>query len=157
MRPSIAALVLIVLVACSPTAETTQDTRVTLPSDCRKQVVKPQEVLLTCGNQGIYASDLTWSDWGQAQATADGIASVLRCDPSCVEGKRIEYPVRLIADRIRDCSGKNQYTRVGYEFREDSPFPGDAPGSREYVTFDCPDQAARLPSGRFHLGERLRS
>ena len=149
MRPSIAALVLIVLVACSPTAETTQDTRVTLPSDCRNQVVEPQEVLLTCGNQGIYASNLTWSDWGQVKATADGIASVLRCDPSCVEGRRIEYPVRLTADRIRDCSGKDQYTRISYVYPEDSPFPDDAPGSRGYVTFDCPDQTARVPRNEF--------
>ncbi len=43
----------------------------------------------------------------------------------------------LTADRIKTCrDGSRRYTRVRYDWPAQSPFPTDAPGSRDpYVEF----------------------
>jgi len=133
----IAAVALGAPLALGPDAEASS---VTLPSRCFDQRVEPSSVVLTCADGGFVALELVWSDWGEARARATGIASVNLCRPSCAEGKRRRFPVELVAKRKRDCAyGRPQYTRVTYTFPESSPFPRDAPGSRNpTIPFACP-------------------
>jgi hypothetical protein len=131
----IAPVVCVVMVLAAPANAQTPDA--TLPSTCYDQKVAPASVILTCGDAGLYAKQLVWSDWGAAQARATGILSVNTCDPSCAAGNREEFPVQLTADRLRDCDyGKPQYTHVSYTFPAESPFePGTVDQSAE---FPCP-------------------
>jgi hypothetical protein len=97
-------------------------------------------VILACGDGGMIAQDLVWSNWGAAQAQSTGQLSVLTCDPDCASGGREEYPAELTADRLRDCDyGEPQYTRVTYSFPAESPFPPGSPGADDpTVGFPCP-------------------
>lgn len=109
----------------------------TLPSKCLDQQIAPVSVILTCGDAGIIAHDLVWSDWGGAQPSATGTASVEICDPDCATGGREEYPITLVASELRDCYyGEPQYTLVTYGFPAASPVP---PGvDPQPVEFPCP-------------------
>jgi hypothetical protein len=129
--------VLLLAACCPPGASAQQTSHATLPSRCYDQQVAPVSVTITCADAGFSAQDLLWSDWGALQARATGTASVNTCDPDCASGSREEYPVELVADRLRDCDyGKPQYTKVTYCFPNASPFP---PGARDpTVQFPCP-------------------
>lgn len=81
-----------------------------------------------------------WSNWGAAQASATGTASVKTCDPDCATGGRETYPVTAVAHRLRQCTyGAPQYTRLTYNFPSGSPFPPGSPGAADLtVEFRCP-------------------
>jgi hypothetical protein len=49
-----------------------QTPNATLPSQCSDQQVAPVRVIITCGDGGVIAHDLVWSNWGAAQAQATG-------------------------------------------------------------------------------------
>jgi hypothetical protein len=124
----------------APTGAQTPD--VTLPSRCVDQKVAPARVVITCGDGGVIAHDLVWSNWGAGHAHATGMLSVNTCDPDCATRGREEYSVELVANRLRDCDyGKPQYTRVSYSFPADSPFPPGSPGADDpTVQFACPER-----------------
>ena len=127
-----------------------QTPNATLPSRCHDQQVAPARVIITCGDGGVIAHDLVWSNWGAEQAHATGQFSVNTCDPDCASGGREEYPVELTAERLRDCDyGKPQYTRVIYGFPAESPFPPGSPGAEDpSVRFPCPVRPHADPSIR---------
>ena len=129
----------------APTSAQTPDA--TLPSRCFDQKIAPVRVIITCGDGGVIAHDLVWSNWGAEQAHATGMFSVNTCDPDCATGGREEYPVELVADRLRDCDyGEPQYTRVSYGFPADSPFPPGSPGAEDpTVQFACPERPHASP------------
>jgi hypothetical protein len=126
----------------------------TLPSRCSDQQVAPVSVVLTCADAGFIAERLSWADWGAPAARATGVASVNTCVPDCATGGREEYPVELVADRLRDCDyGERQYTRVTYRFPAESPFPPGSTGDQEpTVEFSCPARPHSDPRvTRMHL------
>jgi hypothetical protein len=138
MRSAVAVSVL--AFAALPTTAAAQTPDATLPSNCVDQQIAPSSVVLACGDAGLIAQDLVWSDWGAAQASGNGhgvsqhVRSGLRHRPT--RG----YAVTLTASELRDCdSGKPQYTLVTYDFPAASPFPPESPGAENpTVEFRCP-------------------
>jgi hypothetical protein len=56
--------------------------------------VQPRQIYLSADG-ARYADGLTWTGWGQPQATATGILHVNHCQPSCVGGTSSIYPVTV--------------------------------------------------------------
>lgn len=135
---------------CTAAPASGQAGEVRLGTCDRSSSVRPASVILTCADAGLTADDLTWDAWGTRRATALGTASVNNCDPDCANGTRDEYPIALTADRIETCrTGTRRYTRVRYDWPQESPFPPDAPGSVDpYVSFPCPLPKPRLTAMR---------
>lgn len=123
MIPARATFLALLVAACLwPAGAAAQTPEATLPSTCLDQAVAPASVVLACADAGAITQELTWTSWGQPEATATGVLSVKTCQPSCAEGSREEYPVTLVASDLRDCSyGEPQYTLITFSFPADSP------------------------------------
>jgi hypothetical protein len=58
------------------------------------------------------ASDLRWSRWGAATATAHGTVTVRICSPNCGGGSDRRYPATLTLSGIHRCRGHGFYERA---------------------------------------------
>lgn len=146
-RFAIVVAVALIATCLASSPASAQAREATLPGRCFDQRIEPTSVILSCADAGFVAEDLVWADWGSERATASGTASVKTCDPDCATGGREDYPVELVADRLRACPyGAPQYTRVTYSFQEESPFPRDSPGAEDpTVGFSCPKRPHANP------------
>jgi hypothetical protein len=66
-----------------------------LPGRCYDLIVKPKRVILACGDGGLFLSAMHWTEWGKPRAHGNGRMLANDCDPSCVDGTFIGYPVRV--------------------------------------------------------------
>jgi len=90
-------------------------------------VAEPITFRLLCGN-GLYALDqLTWTDWGAAQAHATGVYMEKDCDPNCADGTVISYPIEVEADSTSQQDAATVYGAITLRF------PGAKP---DWVTGD---------------------
>jgi hypothetical protein len=81
-------------------------------SDCLLPEVRPDVVLLACGD-GTQSFDVArWTRWTRRSARAVGTSEVNDCTPSCVDGHVHHHRAVLLADRPRVCGGRLLFTRV---------------------------------------------
>jgi len=127
MKPGRAALglgVCGVLAACSAQAST--PARAAVPSGryrvcqslagvCTGMTPKyePAELLMS-GDGSLYAKDLTWSGWGTATATGQGVAEANNCQPDCAKGKLGAHPVTIVLSRPVRWHADMVYSRVSF-------------------------------------------
>jgi hypothetical protein len=81
--------------------------------NCEIPEYKPESILITCADGGIYVEKIKWSTWSQEGATGSGILSENLCEPSCAEGQRVEAPVNLRLTNLTEQNGK-YYLRTLY-------------------------------------------
>ena len=74
--------------------------------NCEIPEHKPESILITCADGGIYVEKIQWSTWGQEGATGIGIYSENLCEPSCAEGKRVTALVNLKLANLTEQNGK---------------------------------------------------
>ncbi len=74
-------------------------------------------------NGDLTAGDLQWSGWGEPTAQADGQLA-FRDYPST---KRVEIPGTVTVSRLKECKGKNYYTRVSFDYGSGAPFDPNVP------------------------------
>ncbi len=74
--------------------------------NCEIPVRKPESILITCADGGIYVEKIKWSTWSQESATGIGVFSENLCEPSCAEGKRVNAPVNLTLSNLTEQNGK---------------------------------------------------
>lgn len=108
-------LATLLVVLGSPTHALTQ-TRVTaLPNCLDKPEVRPTSVIFACGDGGVYADGVRWSDWGKAFATATATMHANDCTPNCAEGHFHTYAATLAVSGTQRCpNGQIAYQRVAY-------------------------------------------
>src|SRR5207249_779607 len=78
----------------SPPATSTAPTALPQALDCLggQPEVRPQQLILACGDGTVSAYDLSWSTWNDAHAVGVGTVEVVQCEPSCAEGTPHSYP-----------------------------------------------------------------
>ena len=81
-------------------------------SDCLGPSVKPEDVLLACGDGTESFHAARWTRWTRLGARAVGMAQINDCTPSCVDGHDHTYRAVLLLDRPRACGGRRLFTRV---------------------------------------------
>ncbi len=74
--------------------------------NCEIPEHKPESILITCADGGIYVEKIKWNTWSKEGATGSGILSENLCEPSCAEGKRVTAPVNLILSNLTEQNGK---------------------------------------------------
>jgi hypothetical protein len=79
--------------------------------DCETSVYKPESILITCADGGMYVEKIKWSTWSKDGATGIGIFSENLCEPSCAEGQRVKALVNLRITNLTELSG-NYYLRT---------------------------------------------
>jgi hypothetical protein len=97
--------------------------------------VAPDEWSPGCAGASPIYRNLQWLNWNAGTTTATGVALLNTCDPDCVSGDILEYPVTLTAADARPCGSRpssRQYRRLTASvlYPIDNPF-GVAPGAHE--------------------------
>ncbi|MBL1073834.1 hypothetical protein JK358_05460 [Nocardia sp. 2] len=98
---SILALGVATSVASAPMAVAVTDPVVT---NCAtypyEQVVRPDKLLLACGDAGLWVKDIHWTSWGPD--TAEGEATQLRktCQPDCATGGVATGPTHITLRKV---------------------------------------------------------
>ncbi|MFB8000951.1 hypothetical protein [Nocardia sp. NPDC056000] len=58
-------------------------------------VQRPSNVLLACGDGGLWVKDITWTSWGPNTAEGDGTQSRRTCVPNCAQGGVATGPTHI--------------------------------------------------------------
>ena len=74
--------------------------------DCELPAYKPQAIILTCADGGLYLDQITWESWAKAGATGTGIFHENLCEPSCAEGESVSEAVKLTLTELTPRKGK---------------------------------------------------
>jgi hypothetical protein len=88
-------------------------TKVRAVSDCRHGEVRPDAIILACGDGTSALSHLRWRTWGGRTARATGTLSYVDCTPSCAEGTQHHAHASLRLTTRHHCKGHGglYYTR----------------------------------------------
>jgi hypothetical protein len=104
MRNRFATLVIgsVLLVAGSATAA---GGKVYVVDGCAPHGVRPDTVILFCGDAGVILDQLKWSSFGGSKARASGRRVVKTCDPDCASGGVRTANVELVFSKRGKCQG----------------------------------------------------
>jgi hypothetical protein len=91
--------------------------------NCEIPVRKPESILITCADGGIYVEKIKWSTWSQEGATGLGVYSENLCEPNCAEGKRVTAPVNLILSNLTVQNGKYYLRTLDITTSDGKDFP----------------------------------
>jgi len=68
--------------------------------DCEYPEFKPETIMLTCGDGGMYVNKIQWFRWDAKGAQGIGIYNVNDCDPDCVDGTFHTAKVKVHLSRL---------------------------------------------------------
>jgi hypothetical protein len=93
-----------------------------LPNCLGAPRVKPETIVLACGDGNESVSGITWTGWGSTFAAGRGTISIDDCTPNCAAGHDHSYPVVVLVTGREACtSGKTAYARVTIAFLDSRP------------------------------------
>ncbi len=97
------------------------------------QQMRPHSIVFACGDGNFWISNLRWSAWTSASATAIGIGHQNDCKPYCAAGHFHAYPdVSVRLARPESCTrGRYLFTRVTVRFAGEK-LPGEK--SRQFTS-----------------------
>jgi hypothetical protein len=70
--------------------------------DCEYPEIKPETIMLTCGDGGMYVNKISWSRWGSKGAQGIGTYNVNDCDPDCADGTFHSAKVKVHLSRLTE-------------------------------------------------------
>ena len=91
--------------------------------NCEIPMYKPENILITCADGGMYVEKIKWSTWSKDGATGAGVFSENLCEPSCAEGKRVEAPVDLRLSNLTEQNGKYYLRTLDIATSDGKNFP----------------------------------
>ncbi len=74
--------------------------------------IKPQFIMLACGDGGEYVRKASWTHWGDATATAVGTMYAIRCVPACYDGTLLSGPAKITVTGIKTRHGRHEYGHI---------------------------------------------
>lgn len=131
--------------AVGPAGENTvPDADTTFVAECSgdSRIRRPTSYILACADGNEFLENLTWSNWGEATATATGTLVFSDCSPTCAAGKDIEVPAQVVADRLVSGDGLATYRRLTVTSTGEG---GAGQANQEVYHLPGPDDAA--PTG----------
>jgi serine/threonine protein kinase len=96
-----------------PSPTTTRDVQQAAIMTCEggQAVTEPDSLLLACGDGGDGLQNLTWSNWGEPTATAEGDFWVVNCQPDCASGTESVFAASVTVFGLED----GRYTSMELE------------------------------------------
>ncbi|MGX1806240.1 hypothetical protein ACWIGI_11040 [Nocardia sp. NPDC055321] len=73
-----------------------------------QSVSKPIDLLLACGDGGLWVREITWSSWGPDTAEGEGTQSRRICEPDCATGGVATGPTHITLRKLVD----NRFTEA---------------------------------------------
>ncbi len=85
--------------------------------------VRPDTIVLACGDGNESVSGIKWTGWGSTFAAGHGTISIDDCTPNCAAGHDHSYPVVVLLTGRETCtpSGKTVYAKVTIAFLDSKP------------------------------------
>jgi hypothetical protein len=117
-------LVLALLAAAALAGPASAAGNPTVLADCLgKPQVKPDTIVLACGDGNQSVSGIKWAGWGSTFAAGRGTISINDCTPNCAAGHDHFYPVVVLVTGRESCmpSGKVAYAKVTIAFLDSKP------------------------------------
>ena len=112
--------------------------------NCELEDQKPELIMITCADGGIYVEKIKWNMWTKDGATGIGILSDNLCDPSCAEGQRVEAPVSLRLSNLTEQNGKFYLRTLDISTSDGKDFPR---GKTNSFQWDVMEFAERMEKG----------
>jgi len=112
--------------------------------NCELEDQKPELIMITCADGGIYVEKIKWNMWTKDGATGIGILSENLCDPSCAEGQRVETPVILRLSNLTEQNGKFYLRTLDISTSDGKDFPR---GKTNSFQWDVMEFAERMEKG----------
>lgn len=105
--------------------------RTYVTSRCSGAAFKPRSIILTCGDAGLVATKLQWTQWGTKKAHGAGLGRQKVCKPNCAAGKVAKAAMKVILSRPRLCpqDEKRHFTKVHYKWLPAAPGEGPNQGN----------------------------
>ncbi len=105
--------------------------RTYVTAKCSGAAFKPKSIVLTCGDAGLTATRLQWTQWGRKKAHGAGLGVEKICKPDCAAGKVGKAAMKLVLSRPRFCrqDGKRHFTKVHYKWLPSAPGEGPNQGT----------------------------
>ena len=91
--------------------------------NCEIPEHKPEGILITCADGGIYVEKIKWITWSQEGATGLGIYSENLCEPNCAEGKRVTAPVDINLSNLIEQNDKYHLRTLDIATSDGKDFP----------------------------------
>ncbi len=129
LLPIVAGALLCALVVSAAAAKPVSKTYVT--SGCNGAAFKPSRIIIACGDAGLIATKLKWSEWGASKAAGSGVGEEKVCNPNCAEGTVAKGKMNVSLFRVRLCSqdGKYHFTKIHYSWPDGAPGEGHKQGT----------------------------
>lgn len=108
--------------------------------DCEFPVQRPEQIMLTCADGGMFVNDIKWHSWDAKGATGAGTYSQNMCEPSCAEGKRVDVPVIVNLSELFEYKGRNVLRTLDIEAVSGRELPNGTAG----FTWDVAEFAVRM-------------
>ena len=132
----VATIGLAALALAAVAAQAQGGTKVYAPEDCSTPKVKPDRIVLTCADFGLYVNDFDWQDWGGKSSHGFGTLWANTCKPSCASGNFKHYPVAVTLKKPKPtrCVGANvyMYRKIKVDFIKREPSWADNLTSKLY-------------------------
>lgn len=80
--------------------------------DGEQLVRRPTDMVLRCDPDEGTLHQLRWQRWGEAKATATGVAAQSDCVPDCRTGTIQRTPITVVADQLTEGEGAVTYRRI---------------------------------------------
>ena len=104
------AVMIVVVASLSAVATSTSTAGVKVNASCGVSAAskRPGNVYFYCGDNGMYATGLSWRSWGRKRAKGFGTISYKTCRPDCASGGVVSGPGKVTLSRKVRC-GKRRY------------------------------------------------
>ncbi len=102
---------------------------------CNGQSYRPTNIVLACGDGGLFATGIRYRYYGGGTAVATAELHTHSCIPNCAESQFHSFPGTIaLADVVR-CEGTLYYSRARYRFTGGAPYGGPASGTADIAPF----------------------
>ena len=84
--------------------------------------VRPAEVVFACADANFYATGISWTHWGTADAEGTGVGHQNDCTPYCAAGHFHTYKLSIRLSRPVVCvKGRREFSRIAWRFTAAKP------------------------------------
>ena len=92
--------------------------------------VRPAEVIFACADANFYATQMSWTHWGTADAEGTGLGHQNDCTPYCAAGHFHSYRATVKLSRVISCvKGRREFARIAWRFAAAKPAQYSRAGS----------------------------
>jgi hypothetical protein len=83
---------------------------------------RPAEVVFACADANFYATRISWTYWGTAEADGIGVGYMNDCKPYCAAGHFHTYRLSVRLSRPVVCvNGRREFSRIAWRFTGTKP------------------------------------